>query len=194
MLPISLSSNPSAIIVSTCCLLGAILNVAYFAESMARRKLVLGGFFVSGMSMLAIGIAFVLPDVALAKRRLVLTAFASVVGFCDSASVSNIALAIANEIPAQEYRSASMVYHWVTYFVATAVHDVVQPYWINVTSLNLGGKVSTHVKSRSILVLTKGLLIRPRSVAHCNGNTDRMAVLCHMLPLHRRLLLDHPRE
>lgn len=79
----------------------------------------------------------------MASRRNVLSAFVSVLCFINNVSVSNIAHAVANEIPAQEYRSVTMVFHWLTYWISTTIQDVVQPYWINVTKFNLGGKVSS---------------------------------------------------
>lgn len=133
---------PSAIIASAIALAGSLAHFLYFAEAVGHRPLILSGFTISACGLFAIGLTFVLPDVDVITRRRVLIAFVGMTTFSNCGCIITLAHVIANELPAQEFRSVSVSMHWLTFFLSTFVHDLIQPYWINVTELNLAGKVS----------------------------------------------------
>lgn len=94
--------------------------------------------------MFSIGVGFVVPGVSIEVQRKILISFITIVATSNCSLLVNIAHVMANEVPAQEFRSLGVSLHWIVFFCSTTVHDVIQPYYINVTKLNLRGKVSNR--------------------------------------------------
>lgn len=138
-----------SIITGAASIAGSLFQFGYCAENIGRRKSLLLGLVLSICGMLAIGITFVAPGgVSNLVQRRVLSYVTTAICFSNFSLVIIIAHVIAHEIPAQEYRSVAAAAHWITFFVTITLQDVIQPYWINVTKLNLKGKVCKAAEER----------------------------------------------
>ncbi|CAO1636445.1 unnamed protein product [Sympodiomycopsis kandeliae] len=130
------------IINSTLSIVAYALHVAYFADGLPRRRLLLTGFTISACCMLAVAVAFTVHKADMATKRLVMNIFFPLSNFSDAAILGAIPHALANEVPPEEFRSEFLAIHWMVYYSCITLNDVIQPYWINITKFNIGGQVA----------------------------------------------------
>lgn len=113
--------------------------------------------------MLAIAIGFTAPKVKMATRRLVMNIFFPLSLFSNCAVIGSLPHVLANELPPEEYRSELLSIHWSAYYISVTLNEVILPYWINITKLNIGGQVAWFYAFSSVLAFVFVYFVLPET-------------------------------